>query len=185
MPAHRLAVYTFNQFVAPFQSDAIKGFRDAEPGAFAAIENANGFFARSGYDGEEGPESWGLQVFPKCWQNLNGDGWAPSTLSLWDSMEALMAATYHGDHGDAYRQGHKWHIKANHIPEYVLWWVSDGHRPDWSEAVARFENLIAAGPNAQAFSFKQAFAPNGQRIKPDTARIKALAALNRTLSTSA
>lgn len=181
MQAHLLAAYTFNQFIAPFQSDAIKGFRDAEPGAFDAIEAASGFVARSGYDGEDGPPSWGVQVFPKCWENGNGDGWAPSTLSLWTSMEALMAATYHGAHGDAYRQGHKWHIRANHIPEYVLWWVPDDHRPNWSEAIARFEALMEDGPSAAAFSFKQAFTPDGQRIKPDTAAIKELARQNEAL----
>lgn len=82
MRDHRLAVYTFNQFVAPYQSDRIRGFREAEPGTFLAIENAEGFVARSGYEGEEGPSSWGEQVFPDCWANSNGDGWAPSTLSL-------------------------------------------------------------------------------------------------------
>ncbi|WP_306149820.1 MULTISPECIES: hypothetical protein [unclassified Roseibium] len=45
MEAHHLAVYTFNQFLAPYQSDAIKGFRDAEPGAFAEMERASGFIA--------------------------------------------------------------------------------------------------------------------------------------------
>lgn len=179
MQQHLLAAYTFNQFIAPFQSDAIKGFRDAEPGAFAAIEHAEGFVARSGYDGEEGPPSWGIQVFPKCWENSNGDGWAPSTLSLWASMEALMAATYHGDHGNAYRQGHKWHVQAQHVPEYVLWWVPDDHRPDWSEAINRFEMLMDTGPGDQAFSFKQAFAPDGRPVKPDAALIKELAKRNR------
>lgn len=181
MQFHTLAVYTFNQFIAPFQSDAIKGFRDAEPGAFAAIERAEGFIARSGYEDEPGPESWGTQVFPTCWENGNGDGWAPSTLSLWTSLEALMAATYHGDHGDAYRQGHKWHIRARHIPEYVVWWVLDSHRPNWDEAVARFENLMTNGPTAQAFSFKQAYAPDGQQTKPDTALVKHLAARNQAV----
>lgn len=181
MQSHVLAVYTFNQFIAPFQSDAIKGFRDAEPGAFAAIERASGFIARSGYADEPGPESWGVQVFPKCWENQNGDGWAPSTLSLWSSMEALMAATFHGAHGDAYLQGHKWHIRADHIPEYVLWWVLNDHQPDWDEAISRFEILMAEGPNARAFSFKDAYAPDGQKIKPDTALVKRLALQNQTV----
>ncbi len=179
MQTHLLAVYTFNQFIAPFQSDAIKGFRDAEPGAFAALEGAEGFVARSGYDGEPGPESWGAQVFPKCWENLNGDGWAPSTISVWNSMEALMAATYHGEHGDAYRQGYKWHIRADHIPEYVLWWVPTRHRPDWSEAITRFEHLMEQGSSAYAFSFKKAYSADGNMIKPDIALIKHLANCNR------
>ncbi|MEP3048467.1 MAG: DUF3291 domain-containing protein [Roseibium sp.] len=176
-----LAAYTFNQFVAPYNSAAIKGFRDAEPGAFAAIERAYGFVARSGYDGEDGPESWGTQVFPKCWTD-NGDGFAPSTLSLWENIEALIAATYHGPHGAAFRKGGDWHVPADHIPEYVLWWVSDTHIPEWGEAVARFESLMAEGPCPRAFSFKKAFDHNGAFIKPDTALVKSLAARNETAS---
>ncbi|XYK82396.1 MAG: DUF3291 domain-containing protein [Labrenzia sp.] len=175
MQSHHLAVYTFNQFIAPYQSDAIKGFRDAEPGAFAEMERASGFIARSGYEGEEGPLSWGPQVFPKCWENSNGDGWAPSTLSLWETIEALMAATYHGHHGDAYRQGSKWHLARPGVPEYVLWWIPAGRQPDWTEAVSRFEDLMDNGPNVRAFSFKKAFSPDGQTVKPDAARAKAIA----------
>lgn len=173
-----LAVYSFNQFIAPYQSDAIKGFRDAEPLAFAELEQAEGFIARSGYDGEVGPDSWGLQVFPKCWANVNGDGWAPSTLSLWRSLEALMAAIYHGVHGSAYRQGHAWHIKTDHIPGYVLWWVEPDHQPDWTEAVERFEQLMAHGPTPHAFSFKSAFDPEGTPVRPDSGQVKMLAARN-------
>lgn len=182
MQSHHLAVYTFNQFLAPYQSDAIKGFRDAEPGAFAEMDRTSGFVARSGYEGEEGPMSWGPQVFPKCWENSNGDGWAPSTLSVWETIEALMAATYHGHHGDAYRQGSKWHLARPGVPEYVLWWIPAGHQPDWTEAVSRFEDLMDNGPNVRAFSFKKAFAPDGRTVKPDAARVKAIARENQALA---
>lgn len=178
MRRHQLAVYTFNQFVAPYQSERIKGFRDAEPGTFAAFEKAEGFISRSGYDGEPGPESWGQQVFPSCWTNSNGDGWAPSTLSLWTTLETLMAATYHGLHGGVLRHGQNWHVSADHIPEYVLWWVEDGRRPDWREAVDRFEDLISHGPTPWAFTFKAAYDPAGQPVKPSATEIKKLAKLN-------
>ncbi|WP_199823743.1 DUF3291 domain-containing protein [Labrenzia sp. OB1] len=173
-----LAVYTFNQFVAPYQSEQIRGFREAEPGTFSTLETSEGFIARSGYDGEEGPPTWGEQVFPDCWSNSNGDGWAPSTLSLWSSLEALMAATYQGPHGRLLRHGKDWHIPADHIPEYVLWWKGDGDRPDWAEAVARFEDLMSNGPGPAAFSFKNAFDPAGRPFKPDIGKMKNLAKLN-------
>jgi hypothetical protein len=173
-----LAVYTFNQFVAPYQSERIKGFRDAEPATFRTIEKAEGFIARSGYVGEPGPESWGEQVFPSCWTNGNGDGWAPSTLSLWSSIESIMAATYQGPHGRLLRYGKDWHIPADHIPEYVLWWVPDGERPDWAAAVGRFEKLMVDGPNPNAFTFKTAFDVVGSRYTPDRVLIKDLAQRN-------
>jgi len=177
MAAFRLAAYTFNRFLDRYQSDRVKGFRDAEPGAFAAMDRAEGFIARSGYDGEDGPESWGPQVFPKYWVD-NGDGFAPSTLSVWRSIEALMAATYHGVHGDAFRNGADWHVRPTPFPAYVIWWVPEDHRPDWIEAVSRLEWLGDNGPTPKAFSFKTAFTPNGERYGPNVQDVKRLAALN-------
>ncbi len=107
MQTYNLAVYTFGQFLAPYESQKIRGFRNAEPHAMAAIEQSEGFISRSGYDGEPGPACWGTQVFPKYWVD-NGDGWAPSTLSLWRDIESIMAATYRGFHGAAYRKGRNW-----------------------------------------------------------------------------
>lgn len=54
---------------------------------------------------------------------------APSTLSLWASVEAILAATYHGLHSEAVRRSLEWHIEADHVPGYVLWWVEVGHQP--------------------------------------------------------
>ncbi|OJJ13097.1 hypothetical protein BKI51_03310 [Alphaproteobacteria bacterium AO1-B] len=175
MQSKILAVYTYNELAAPFLADRNKAYRDVEPGAFAAVEQCEGFIARSGYRGEDGPASWGSMVMPKCWENLNGDGWAPVTLSLWTSIEALIAATYHGYHGHAYRLGHQWHIRAKDIPSYVLWWVPEDHRPDWAEAVGRYEGLLDNGPSASAFSFKQVFDPAGRRTNPDAQKVQLLA----------
>ncbi len=174
MTAHNLAVYTFGQFLDQYESETIRGFREAEPAAFSAIEAAPGFISRSGYDSDEQPGSWGPQVFPRFWVD-NGDGFAPSTLSLWDSLEAIAAATYHGLHGAAYRRGREWNIPAVTWPSYVLWWVSAGHRPDWQEAVKRHEHLADHGPSPFAFTFKQAYGPTGSAAKLDPQRIRALA----------
>ncbi len=173
----RLALYTFGQFVAPYESQQIKGFRDAEPHVLEKIENASGFLGRSGYDDEVDPPVWGEQVFPKYWQD-NGDGWAPSTLSLWDSLEAALAACYHGLHGQALKRGREWNVKPDGWPNYVAWWVAGDHRPDWSEAVSRLEHLGDHGPSPTAFTFKTMFGPDGQAARIDTAEVKRLAAEN-------
>jgi hypothetical protein len=178
MGGHHLAAYTFNQFVAPYLSETISGFRNAEPDIFHTMETAAGFVARAGYDGEEGFRTWGEQVFPSCWDNSNRDGWAPSTLSLWESPEALMAATYRGPHGKVLRYGKDWHIKADHIPEYVLWWVPKNHTPNWAEAILRFDTLMQHGASQKAFTFKALFDQNGTSAKPDISKVKALAQAN-------
>ncbi len=167
---HLLAVYTFGQFLAPYNSEQIKGFRLREPLAFSAIERAAGFVARSGYDGDPGPASWGRQVYPKYWAD-NGDGFAPSTISVWTSPEALMAAAYYGAHGEALQHRHDWQQKGS-WPGYVLWWVGADHRPTWTEAVARHEQLGDEGPTPSAFSFKAPFGPDGGPYHLDKALMK-------------
>src|SRR5262245_42473400 len=74
---------------------------------FRAAESSDGFIARSGYDGEPGPESCGKQVFPRFYVE-RGDGWSPSTLSLWRDLELPMAFTYAGIHAEAMRYGREW-----------------------------------------------------------------------------
>lgn len=178
MNAHHLAVYTFGQFLDRADSPRVKDFFVLEPGVFRWLEERPGFVARSGYDGDEGPESWGKQVFPRFWKD-NGDGWAPSTLSLWQDMETLAAATYHGLHGAAYRRGHEWHFPKAGWSGYVLWWVDAGYRPDWQEAVGRHEDLADNGPTPGAFTFKSPFSPHGHAVKLNSRKVKQLAGITR------
>lgn len=174
MSDYHLAVYTFGQFLDRADSPKIKSFFDLEPSVLADLETRPGFIARSGYDSNGLPECWGEQVFPRFWVD-NGDGWAPSSLSLWQDVESIAAATYHGGHGAAYRRGREWNIPALDWPGYVLWWVPADHRPDWREAVDRHEHLAHHGATAHAFTFKQPFAPNGQMSTLESSKVKHLA----------
>ncbi|WP_153770771.1 DUF3291 domain-containing protein [Labrenzia sp. CE80] len=173
-----LAVYTFGQFLDRAESPKIASFFEIEPSVLAALEKAPGFLSRSGYDSDTGPASWGVQVFPRFWKD-NGDGWAPSTLSLWSSVEAIAASTYHGEHGTAYRRGREWNVLPNGWTGYALWWVEAGHQPDWAEAVERHEYLADHGDGPRAFTFKRPFDPYGQATQLDAAEVKRLASLPR------
>ncbi len=172
--ATKLAIYNFGLFVASYDSPAVEGFRLREPSNFLAAETAQGFVGRSGYDGDPGPESWGLQVFPRF---IKGSGFetAPSSLSLWADLESLMAFSYSGVHADALKHARTWQVEKR-WPALVLWWTDN--RPDWTEAVARFERLHDHGPGPEAFNFKDPYGPDGERISIDRARVRELAALN-------
>ncbi|WP_312404974.1 DUF3291 domain-containing protein [Rhizobium sp.] len=172
--AAKLAIYNFGLFVASYDSPAVEGFRLREPANFSAAECAEGFIGRSGYEGEPGPESWGTQVFPRF---INGSGfeWAPSSLSLWADLESLMAFSYSGVHADALKHAKNWQVEKQ-WPALVLWW-SEG-RPDWAEAVERFEYLHDHGPGPSAFHFKDPYGYHGERISIDRTRVRELAALN-------
>jgi hypothetical protein len=77
----RSALYTFGVFAAPAQVPANDGFHARNDINLRNVDVSDGFIARSGYDGDPGPASWGTQVHPRfCVER--GDGWSPSTLSL-------------------------------------------------------------------------------------------------------
>jgi len=171
-----LAIYNFGIHVADYGDLAIEGFLRREPLNFEAATRASGFVARSGYDGEPGPESWGTQVFPRF---LTGSGreYGPSSLSLWQDIESLMAFSYSGIHAEALKHARQWNVEQA-WPPLVLFWVEAGRRPEWCEAVERLERLADHGTSPVAFTFKQPFEPSGAAYLIDRTRVKAIAAGN-------
>lgn len=175
MTAPLLALYTFGQFINPSEHPSNQGFHDRNDANLAAVDRARGLVARSGYAGEAGPESWGLQVYPAIFADPNGDGWAPSTLSLWQDAESIWAYTYSGIHAEALTNARQWFQKGD-WPPLVLWWTES--RPDWAEAVRRYDHLRLHGPSPQAFGFRQMFDAQGATCTVDRARVRSIAALN-------
>ena len=169
----RLAIYNFGMFREPADSPSNQGFRDREPANFDAVERAPGFIGRAGYADERDRESWGKQIFPRFYVE-RGDGGAPSTLSLWADIESLMAFAYSGLHAEALRRSADWFVPKR-WPPYVLWWVAEAHRPDWREAVARFERLHDRGPAPEAFNFRSPFDKHGRPTVVDRETVKRLA----------
>jgi hypothetical protein len=173
----RLAVYNFGMFREPADSAVNQGFRDLETPNFLAAERAVGFVGRAGYAGESGPPSWGEQVFPRFYVE-RGDGGSPSTLSLWESLESLFAFAYSGIHAEALKRASDWLVEKR-WPAYVLWWAVG--RPDWREAVTRFERLHDHGPSPEAFNFKTPFDCHGNPTAIDREAVKQFAHTNRDL----
>ncbi|MGR6468301.1 DUF3291 domain-containing protein [Rhizobium sp. PAMB 3182] len=172
----RLAIYNFGLFRASYDSDLVEGFRLREPFNFAAAEAAEGFVGRSGYEGETGPACWGPQVFPRF---IKGSGFetAPSSLSLWTSLEALMAFTYSGVHADALKHARIWQVEKA-WPALVLWWVPKDRLPTWAEGVERFEHLHDHGPSPHAFHFKKPYDCEGQDAVLKRDRVREMSARN-------
>lgn len=166
----RLAIYNFNNFRLPSADPANDGFHQRNGPNFAAAEASEGFIARSGYVGEPGPESWGEHVFPRFYID-NGDGTAPSTLSLWQDLSSLFAFVYADIHNEAMRNAPSW-FDRHRWPPYVLWWVDAAHIPVWVEGVARLEHLHDNGISSYAFDFRQPFDHNGTPTKLDRAAKK-------------
>jgi hypothetical protein len=170
----QLALYTFGIFSKPADDPANDGFHRRNDPVLALVDKAPGLIARSGYEGDPGPMSWGTQVYPGFYVET-GDGWCPSTLSVWQDMESAVAFSYSGLHAEALAHGREWFRKPE-WPPYAAWWIKEGHFPDWAEAVARHEYLHDNGPSPHVFDFKAAFDASGHETKLDRAKIKQILA---------
>ena len=173
---HHLAIYNFNNFRVRSGEPINQGFHDRNDVNFLAAEISEGFVARSGYEGEEGPSSWGPQVFPRFYVE-NGDGWAPSSLSLWRDLPSLFAFSYSGIHVEAMQNARQW-FDRHTWPPYVLWWVREGHVPTWQEGVERLEHFHDHGSSSVAFDFKKPFDPHGNPTSIDRTAVQRQKAKN-------
>jgi len=159
-----LALYTFGLFARPADDPANAGFHALNDPVFAEVDAAPGLIARSGYPDEPGPACWGPMVWPEAYVE-RGDGWAPATLSLWEDIDAPARFAYGGLHARALGQGARWFVRGD-WPPLALWWTDAGHRPDWTEAVARHARLWREGPTPAAFTFARPFDRAGRAVPP-------------------
>ncbi len=84
-------------------------------------------------------------------------------MSVWESLDALYQFTYYSDHTSFYRRRGEWFHKPTD-PIMVLWWIPAGTIPTVDEAKAKLQHLTDHGPTPAAFTFKQAFTPDGQPL---------------------
>lgn len=178
MTGKSLALYTFGIFRHPADDPSNQGFHDRNDLNFQVVEQSDGFIARSGYLDEPGPSSWGEQVFPRFYIE-RGDGWSPSTLSLWEDLASAVAFSYSGVHAEALKHGREWFLKPA-WPPYVLWWVDASHRPTWQEAVVRHEFLHDRGACPFAFDFKNPFDEEGNQTSIDRNAVRSKVLLNES-----
>ncbi|HEY5757137.1 MAG TPA: DUF3291 domain-containing protein [Steroidobacter sp.] len=79
-------------------------------------------------------------------------------LSVWKDVESLNRYVYKTAHVEIMRRRREWFDRMREA-HFVLWWVPQGHRPTVLEAANKLALLRAHGPTADAFSFRDAFAP--------------------------
>ena len=89
-------------------------------------------------------------------------------MSVWEDLPALRAYVYRSAHAAVMRRRREWFERFERI--YVaLWWVPAGHHPSVTEAVERLACLEANGPTAFAFTFGEAYDPDGQPVPREPA----------------
>ena len=121
-------------------------FRDALDPVNAAAETSPGFVWRLVDSAQEHPD---LAAF-------EAEGWLVN-LTAWESVEALRDFVRSPAHlAIMQRRGEWFEAVETHL---VLWWLPDGERPTFHEAMARLRGLRAEGPTPSAFDFRRSFPP--------------------------
>jgi len=142
-PAWHLAQLNLALPRAPLVDEFMAEFVAALEPVNAAADAAPGFVWRLQTD--EG-DATGVRGF--------GDDRLIINMSVWESLEALRAFVYGGDHLSVLRRRREWFQELDTF--LVLWWVPAGHVPDLAEAEERLDHLGGHGPGSQAFTFRAA-----------------------------
>jgi len=130
---------------APLDHPSIAGFTSQIEAIHALADRAPGFV-------------WRLQGDEPDYSSAPGyDPLVIVTLSLWESLDALRAFVYQGDHGAAFRRRGEWFEPRPGQPNVALWWVKAGERPTVGQAMARLQYLELHGPTSKAFTFAKPF----------------------------
>ncbi|HEU5346697.1 MAG TPA: DUF3291 domain-containing protein [Ktedonobacterales bacterium] len=154
----RVAFFTFGVLREPRGHPQTRGFEDRIAASFAEASASPGFIC---YPQQMRVEPDDLGVI---WPAAKGpEREAMMTLSLWESLEAVFAYSYHlrGVHNEALKLRKEWFVEPE-WPNYVAWWVADDHLPTWQEAVERHQLLSERGPTADAFDFHAPFDAEGR-----------------------
>ncbi|MFI5269708.1 MAG: DUF3291 domain-containing protein [Chloroflexota bacterium] len=168
-----VAFFTFGIMREPKGHPQVQGFFTVDGAVFAAARSSPGFIDGRGFvtDHSTNPPAGRRDLYPAAVTAPECHPPQASTLSLWQSLEAVFGFAYHGIHAEALRQRKEWFVKPA-WPVYAAWWVEDGDTPSWEEAMARLDHLHQHGSTPQAFDFKAPFdaAGNPTTMAPTATR---------------
>lgn len=167
----RVAFLTIGLLHGTDEDPRIQGFLERIDLNLAVAAGSEGFIGRSVADEETGEHSWGPWVTPAIFRKEEYLNRRPQTLSLWNDLEPVFAYAYSGGHAEALSQRKAWFVKPT-WPSYVAWWVDDDHVPTWEEACARYDELYDVGPTPEAFTFTEAFGPDGIPLVVDREEVR-------------
>jgi len=155
MSAYELAQLNIGVIRGPIDSPVMAEFVANLDRINALAERTRGFVWR--LQTEEG-NATAIRPYP---ENEN----MAVNMSVWKDIDLLRLFVFHTEHVEIMRRRREWFEKMEEA-FLVLWWVPKGHRPDIEEAKARLEQLRREGPTADAFTFRQSYAPPDARQTP-------------------
>jgi hypothetical protein len=141
-PWFQLAQFNIGRARSPLDDPRMAEFVGQIEGVNRLAESSPGFVWR--LVGEDGKSSSYVRTYEDPALLVN--------MSVWESIDALRAFAYQGEHLRVMRRRHEW-FDPLPAPWQVLWWVPAGHRPTAGEGRRRLEFLVAHGPSPVAFGF--------------------------------
>ena len=133
----------------------MKDFTDALDPVNASADASQGFVWRMISDEDTSTER----------EAFEDSGWLVN-MSVWKSLKDLKRYIATPLHLSIMRRRAEW-FENHDQATMVLWWVKNGHQPDFPEAMNRLEHLRKNGPNAYAFGFSDNFDPHGPIDPPE------------------
>jgi heme-degrading monooxygenase HmoA len=155
MTDHHLAQVNIGRFRLPVEHPANADFMNALDHVNALAEASPGFVWRLKGEGNNATDL-------KPYDDPN----IAVNMSVWESVDALAAFVYRNmDHRGVMRRRREW---FEEMPVYMaLWWVPAGTTPTVEDAKQKLALLEQHGPTADAFTFRQPFAPPlGANVAP-------------------
>jgi hypothetical protein len=151
-----LAQVNVARFIKPVDDPANADFVSALDRVNYLADQAPGFVWRLTGGGNDATD---IKVFPN-------DPNVAVNMSVWESIDALAAFVYRDmGHRSVMRRRREW---FEEMKVYMaLWWVPAGTLPTIQDARDRLALIERLGPTADAFTFRQPFAPpSGDDVAP-------------------
>ena len=151
--AHHLAQVNVGRLSAPLDSEQIRPFMELlAPSTPSPTPRP----ASSGACRRDAGDATGVRIDPDPQLAIN--------LSVWESREALWDYVYRSPHLEVLRRRREWFDRHAQM-HMALWWIEAGTLPTVDEALARVDHVRAHGPTPHAFTFKQAYEPDGTPVE--------------------
>lgn len=151
---HHLAQVNVARARGSMDAPVMKDFVDQLDHINALAEASPGFVWR--LKGDIRDDAYDIQVFDDPMIIIN--------MSVWESLDALRAYVYDGDHRAVLRRRHEWFSRLE-SPALAMWWIPAGTIPTTDDAKAALEHIATHGPSARAFSFGRPY-PSPDALEP-------------------
>lgn len=152
---HHLAQANIARFKASLDNPIMKEFVDFLEPVNKFAEESPGFVWRL-KDEEGRPASYIESPFKDEMMAVN--------LSVWEDVESFKSFVYGSVHSYFLRNKKKW-FDLGGPSQFVMWWMPEGEFPSIELAKERLELLESDGPSAQAFTFREFYDFQGNKIE--------------------